>query len=67
MDAINSNPIAKDMRAEMLSKAEVKNRFWIDLLDEKVRKRLQEKVKFIGKTQVTTLNEDVAALQKLIE
>lgn len=47
MDGVNTNKIARDMRPEMLSAKAQKIRFWIDDVDVKVKRRLEERIKII--------------------
>jgi len=47
MDAVNMNKLALDMRPELLGSKAQKIRFWIDDVDVKVKKRLEERIKFI--------------------
>lgn len=52
MDGVNYNKVARDMRPEMLSAKAQKIRFWIDDVDVKVKRRLEERIKIIP--EVTT-------------
>ena len=47
MDAVNMNKFARDMRPELLSVKAQKIRFWIDDVDVKVKRRLEERIKII--------------------
>ena len=47
MDAVNMNQMARDMRPELLGSKAQKIRFWIDDVDVKIKKRLEERVKII--------------------
>ena len=47
MDAVNMNKMARDMRPELLGTKAQKIRFWIDDVDVKVKKRLDERIKII--------------------
>jgi len=47
MNAVNMNQMARDMRPELLGTKAQKIRFWIDDVDIKVKKRLEERIKII--------------------
>lgn len=47
MDAVNMNKFARDMRPELLSVKAQKIRFWIDDVDVKVKRRLEDRIKII--------------------
>ena len=47
MDAVNMNKMARDMRPELLGTKAQKIRFWIDDVDVKVKRRLDERIKII--------------------
>ena len=47
MDGVNMNKLARDMRKEMLSSKGQKIRFWVDNIDDKVKERLEEKIKIL--------------------
>ena len=47
MDAVNMNQMARDMRPELLGTKAQKIRFWIDDVDVKVKRRLDERIKII--------------------
>ena len=47
MNGVNMNKLAKDMRKEMLSTKEENIRFWVDNIDEKVKERLNERIKIL--------------------
>ena len=52
MDAVNKNKFARDMRPEMIDPKSQKIRFWIDDVDVKVKKRLEERIKIIPNAQM---------------
>ena len=47
MDGCNMNKFARDMRPELLTTKAQKIRVWIDDVDVKVKRRLEERVKII--------------------
>ena len=47
MDGVNMNQLARDMRPELCGPKVQKIRIWIDDVDVKVKKRLEERVKII--------------------
>jgi len=52
MDGVNMNKIARDMRPEMLGPKEQKIRFWIDDVDVKVKRRLEERIKLMPTSEI---------------
>ena len=52
MDAVNKNKFARDMRPEMIDPKSQKIRFWIDDVDVKVKKLLEERIKIIPNAQM---------------
>ena len=67
MSGVNRSKLAKDLRPELLSPREQKLRVWIDDVDVKVKRRLEERIKIIPTLKdqvspvglVSTLNDHV--------